>query len=128
MNLFELGTFSALYVRYRYSILVQQVMSNYQDMFGSDFCNTNSRSCFPQHMKNYQELLRRVTTWLRPEGLCFIHIFTHLYFAYHFEVRGIPASSRLDASVSLQFQEPFPKTETFLAPRIRDAPSSMLRL
>jgi hypothetical protein len=77
-------------------------------------------------MKNYQELLRRVATWLRPEGLCFIHIFTHLYFAYHFEVRGLPASSRLDASVSLQVPLPskslFQKQSLSLHLDLRDAP------
>ena len=39
-----------------------------------------------EHMKNYQELLRRVSTWLKPEGKLFVHIFTHREYAYHFEV------------------------------------------
>lgn len=38
-----------------------------------------------EHMKNYQELLRRVSTWLKPGGKLFVHIFTHREFAYHFE-------------------------------------------
>lgn len=41
-----------------------------------------------EHMKNYQKLLQRVATWMKPEALLFIHIFAHKEFAYHFEVRG----------------------------------------
>jgi len=41
-----------------------------------------------EHMKNYKELLRRVSTWLKPGGKLFVHIFTHRELAYHFEVRG----------------------------------------
>ncbi len=40
-----------------------------------------------EHMRNYQELLRRVAGWLKPDGLLFVHIFTHQQFAYPFEVR-----------------------------------------
>ncbi len=40
-----------------------------------------------EHMRNYQELLRRVAGWLKPDGLLFVHIFTHKQFAYPFEVR-----------------------------------------
>lgn len=38
-----------------------------------------------EHMKNYRELLRRIASWLRPNGLLFVHIFTHSRFAYHFQ-------------------------------------------
>ncbi len=38
-----------------------------------------------EHMKNYQELMRRIASWLRPGGKLFVHIFTHREFAYHFE-------------------------------------------
>lgn len=41
-----------------------------------------------EHMKNYQELLRRVSTWLKPQGKLFVHIFTHKEHAYHYEVRS----------------------------------------
>jgi cyclopropane-fatty-acyl-phospholipid synthase len=41
-----------------------------------------------EHMKNYQELLRRVSTWLKPQGKLFVHIFTHRDYAYHYEVRS----------------------------------------
>jgi cyclopropane-fatty-acyl-phospholipid synthase len=38
-----------------------------------------------EHMKNWAELLRRVSTWLKPGGKCFIHVFTHADTPYHFE-------------------------------------------
>jgi len=38
-----------------------------------------------EHMKNYRELLRRIATWLKPEGKLFVHIFTHREIAYHFD-------------------------------------------
>ncbi|KAA0148448.1 hypothetical protein FNF27_02570 [Cafeteria roenbergensis] len=38
-----------------------------------------------EHMKNYEALFGRISTWLRPGGLFFAHIFTHRRFAYHFE-------------------------------------------
>ena len=40
-----------------------------------------------EHARNYEELLHRVAGWLRPAGLLFVHIFTHLRFAYPYEVR-----------------------------------------
>ncbi len=38
-----------------------------------------------EHMRNWPKLLGRISTWLRPAGKCFIHIFTHRQFAYTFE-------------------------------------------
>lgn len=38
-----------------------------------------------EHMRNYEELLRRVASWLNPGGSLFVHIFTHRQFAYPFE-------------------------------------------
>ncbi len=38
-----------------------------------------------EHMKNYEVLLRKVATWMNPGALLFVHIFTHLRHAYHFE-------------------------------------------
>ncbi|MEO5922828.1 MAG: cyclopropane-fatty-acyl-phospholipid synthase family protein [Bryobacteraceae bacterium] len=40
-----------------------------------------------EHVRNYQRLFRRISTWLKPEALFFIHIFTHHRFAYPFEAR-----------------------------------------
>jgi cyclopropane-fatty-acyl-phospholipid synthase len=41
-----------------------------------------------EHMRNYQELLRRIALWSRPNALLFIHVFAHSRSAYPFEVRG----------------------------------------
>lgn len=41
-----------------------------------------------EHMRNYEELLRRIAAWSRPHALLFIHVFAHSRFAYPFEVRG----------------------------------------
>eukprot|EP00195_Chlamydomonas_chlamydogama_P012777 CAMPEP_0202892108 /NCGR_PEP_ID=MMETSP1392-20130828/1933_1 /ASSEMBLY_ACC=CAM_ASM_000868 /TAXON_ID=225041 /ORGANISM="Chlamydomonas chlamydogama, Strain SAG 11-48b" /LENGTH=354 /DNA_ID=CAMNT_0049575989 /DNA_START=138 /DNA_END=1202 /DNA_ORIENTATION=+ len=41
-----------------------------------------------EHMKNYAELLRRVSTWLKPAGKLFVHIFTHRSTPYHFETQS----------------------------------------
>ncbi|MEP7352228.1 MAG: DUF1295 domain-containing protein, partial [Acidobacteriota bacterium] len=40
-----------------------------------------------EHMRNYRELLRRISEWSRPEACLFVHIFSHRQFAYPFEVR-----------------------------------------
>jgi len=41
-----------------------------------------------EHMRNYEELLRRISTWLKPGGQLFVHIFTHDRLAYPFETDG----------------------------------------
>ena len=38
-----------------------------------------------EHVKNYETLLQRVSTWLKPGGKMFVHIFTHRNDASHFE-------------------------------------------
>jgi cyclopropane-fatty-acyl-phospholipid synthase len=40
-----------------------------------------------EHVKNYQLLLRRVASWMRPGGMMFVHIFTHAHTPFHY-VRG----------------------------------------
>jgi len=40
-----------------------------------------------EHMRNYELLLHRISTWLKPQGTLFVHIFTHKDYAYPFEVR-----------------------------------------
>jgi cyclopropane-fatty-acyl-phospholipid synthase len=40
-----------------------------------------------EHVRNYERLLLKVASWMNPEGLLFVHIFTHHRFAYPFEVR-----------------------------------------
>lgn len=39
-----------------------------------------------EHMRNYKELLKRISTWLNPEGTLFVHIFVHKEISYKFEV------------------------------------------
>ena len=41
-----------------------------------------------EHMRNYQVLLRRIASWLRPDGSLFVHVFAHRQFAYPFEDHG----------------------------------------
>jgi cyclopropane-fatty-acyl-phospholipid synthase len=40
-----------------------------------------------EHMRNYEELLRRIAAWMDPGATLFVHIFTHSRYAYPFEVR-----------------------------------------
>jgi cyclopropane-fatty-acyl-phospholipid synthase len=40
-----------------------------------------------EHMKNYERLLANVARWLKPDGLLFVHIFTHAALSYHFVAR-----------------------------------------
>ena len=53
---------------------------------GTQFDRVVSVEMF-EHMRNYQTLLQRVATWLKPTGTLFVHIFTHREYAYPFEVR-----------------------------------------
>lgn len=39
-----------------------------------------------EHMRNYQKLMHKVASVLKPNGKLFVHIFTHKEFAYKFEV------------------------------------------
>lgn len=41
-----------------------------------------------EHMRNYRELLRRVSNWLVDDGKLFVHIFTHAQYSYPFETEG----------------------------------------
>jgi cyclopropane-fatty-acyl-phospholipid synthase len=41
-----------------------------------------------EHMKNYQRLMSRVASFLKPQGKLFVHIFTHREFAYPYETEG----------------------------------------
>jgi cyclopropane-fatty-acyl-phospholipid synthase len=40
-----------------------------------------------EHMRNYELLLARVASWMKPAATLFVHIFTHKEYAYPFEVR-----------------------------------------
>ena len=41
-----------------------------------------------EHMKNYDELMRRIASWLKPGGRLFVHMFTHRVAAYHYEIES----------------------------------------
>jgi cyclopropane-fatty-acyl-phospholipid synthase len=38
-----------------------------------------------EHMKNYERLMARIASWLNPEGMLFVHIFSHREFAHEFD-------------------------------------------
>jgi cyclopropane-fatty-acyl-phospholipid synthase len=40
-----------------------------------------------EHMRNYEELLRRINGFLKPTGKLFVHIFSHTKLAYKFEIK-----------------------------------------
>lgn len=37
-------------------------------------------------MKNYGDLLKKISRWMKADSLLFVHYFCHKAFAYHFEV------------------------------------------
>jgi cyclopropane-fatty-acyl-phospholipid synthase len=41
-----------------------------------------------EHMRNYQKLLRKIHSFLKPEGKLFVHIFSHKLLLYPFEDNG----------------------------------------
>lgn len=41
-----------------------------------------------EHVRNYRELLERVSRWLRPAGTLFVHIFCHRTLAYPYVAEG----------------------------------------
>ena len=41
-----------------------------------------------EHMRNFERLLERIASWLRPEGRLFVHHFCHRTHAYPFETEG----------------------------------------
>ncbi|KAH7523850.1 (S)-coclaurine N-methyltransferase [Ziziphus jujuba] len=38
-----------------------------------------------EHMKNYKDLLKKISGWMKQDSLLFVHHFCHKAFAYHFE-------------------------------------------
>ena len=74
----------------------QETNLNNIEVITSDANVFHSNICFDrivsiemfEHMRNYQELLARIATWLKSKGKLFIHIFTHREFAYFFETEG----------------------------------------
>lgn len=54
---------------------------------GSRFDRIVSVEMF-EHMRNYRELLHRVSTWMRREAKLFVHVFAHRSHVYAFETEG----------------------------------------
>lgn len=40
-----------------------------------------------EHMKNYRELLSRMASWLAPDGLAFVHVFSHRTLSFEYVAR-----------------------------------------
>lgn len=53
---------------------------------GAQFDRVVSVEMF-EHMRNYETLLSRIASWMKPDAMLFVHIFTHKKFAYPYEVR-----------------------------------------
>lgn len=56
------------------------------DHFAGSFDRIVSVEMF-EHMRNWEELLRRASGWLHADGRLFLHFFAHRDYAYPFEVR-----------------------------------------
>ncbi|HTL48960.1 MAG TPA: class I SAM-dependent methyltransferase, partial [Verrucomicrobiae bacterium] len=41
-----------------------------------------------EHMRNYEELLEKTASWMKPDGLLFLHIFVHKDYAYPFSAEN----------------------------------------
>ncbi|MBI1349176.1 methyltransferase domain-containing protein [bacterium] len=41
-----------------------------------------------EHLRNYEQMLQRIASWLNPDGKLFVHHFCHRRIAYPFEVEG----------------------------------------
>ena len=53
---------------------------------GTQFDRVVSVEMF-EHMRNYETLMSRISGWLKPHGMLFVHVFAHKSYAYPFEVR-----------------------------------------
>ena len=69
---------------YLYLIYTGDVTTFDSDEFKDRFDRVISIEMF-EHMKNYEALLRKIASWIRPGGgKLFVHIFTHRWKPYHF--------------------------------------------
>jgi cyclopropane-fatty-acyl-phospholipid synthase len=66
-------------------VITQDV--NRLDLGGALFDRCVSIEMF-EHMRNYEILLNRISSWLRPNGKLFVHIFAHQTLMYPFETAG----------------------------------------
>lgn len=64
---------------------IRVITANMADYVGGDtFDRIMSVEMF-EHMRNYETLLGRIATWLRPTSKMFVHIFCHREMAYAFD-------------------------------------------
>lgn len=54
---------------------------------GATYDRVVSVECF-EHIRNWGELFRRISTWLRPDGRLFFHVFCHVSSPYTFDLDG----------------------------------------
>ena len=60
---------------------------NQLDLESGQFDRVISIEMF-EHVRNYQQLMARIASWLRSHGKLFVHIFCHREFMYPFETEG----------------------------------------
>ncbi|MDZ4818651.1 MAG: cyclopropane-fatty-acyl-phospholipid synthase family protein [Planctomycetota bacterium] len=60
---------------------------NHFDPSGMQFDRVVSVEMF-EHMRNYELLLHRIASWLKPAGKLFVHVFCHRTLSYAFETEG----------------------------------------
>jgi len=73
----------------RRSIQNIQVVTTDMNEFTTNYCfdRVISIEMF-EHMRNYEQLLARIRSWLKSQGKLFVHIFCHREFTYPFATEG----------------------------------------
>ena len=71
-----------------------------------------------EHMRNYEQLFRRIHGWLEPGGRFFMHIFTHRSTPYEYIDKG-PISAMRSIASSLQDRQPVAIFDVSDDPRIQ---------
>ena len=74
-----------------------------------------------EHMRNWKELLRRVSRWLKPDGAAFVHVFSHRTLPYLFEStwaaeRFFTAGLLPSHDLMLRFQDDLSVKERWVVP------------